>query len=882
VLATFLLVESTWLVVAFVATAAAATYARLAHRAPRGTTAAGSELRGGEERMLSTNGSGAPETRWGALWIVLVVGLAALGLGAMLVVAKTPVAHALLLAFSAAAALMLSVESYRGRWMKLGLGRAVFCTLARVAACLVILLMIGRPRWDWVIVEWEKPLLTVLLDQTKSMSIRDGESPEAPSRAALVNQAIANSRTWIDRLNALYEVRVFGVGQGGELLDDWRVLPRAPVSAIATALRQAGQSRSAHGEPPVAVLLISDGAENVVNPRVVREVATELAAQRTAMLAAGAGPAAELAPAVILDPLIVPGRIGSRDRVRVPVTAQVTGCGGRTVHVALLWGNEQAAERQVRIEQAAQRIGTEFEIRPPSVGLHRLTARVTLPPDLGGESFETSIIVDVRDDRIRVLMLEGQPRNELAFAKRAVGGDPRFEVTQRLLLGETTPQGTAAPPAPPRWADFDVVVLGDVPAKQLGFDALADLADAVRQRGVGLLMAGGRDFYHEGYYSRSELQDVSPVGFKLSRPADDYRPRFQPTELGRRHPILLGVGEGAVAVGGEHQASEIWDRLPPLGGAARFGAPKPLAAILATDSSGRPLLAALDVGRGRSVAAGWDSTWPWALSSEEGLAAHGKLWRQMVAWLANRRPLAWVVTDRSSYVRAALAGEQQRIQIRAGLSGVEMPSEGVRRAEFKASLELRFVRGDADTQFGSQGEQPTSAAASQPTVAPPQGVWAIPLERRGGEWQAELPQDLQTQAWLTSGTYELVFVVEQMTAGDSSATPLPAEIGDGERLILTARTGFTVSATDLELLEPTANLALMREAAARTESVGGAYYPIDQLPDAVRRLADDDRRRRIERPAAYDLIRQQPWLLLALATSALVLEWLVRKRGGMA
>lgn len=881
-LATFVLAEPAWVAVAFAALVAVATYLRLARRAWPGPAAAEAGPAPGEAGPSSSVESVSAQRPLGRRWVLLAVGVAALLVAALLVVAKTPAAHALLLVLGVAAAFVLSVESYRRRRTRLSFESAAFCVLARVLAWLLALLMIGQPRWDWVVVEWEEPLLAVLLDQSRSMSITDRESPEEQSRAESVNQAITDARPSIDRLDDLYEVQRFGLGEECKVLEGWRVVPQAPVSAIAAALRQVGQRRSVHGEPPIAVLLISDGAENAVNPQVVREVAEELAAQRTAMLAVGVGPAGVLTPAVVLDPLVVPGRIASRDRVRVPVTAHVTGCAGRAVRVSVLWGDQVVEERRVRIERAAQPTATEFELQPPGVGLHRLTARVTLPTVLGGGSFGTSVVVDVGDDRIRVLMLEGQPRNELTFAARAVGADARFELTQRRLLGAAGELETGAPATELRWSDYDVVILGNVPKKRLDFDTLADLADAVRERGVGLLMVGGRAFYHEGYYSRSDLQDVSPVGFKLGRPADDYRPRFRPTESGRRHPVLLGVDEPAAPGVPTAQPSEFWDGLPALSGAARFGKPKPLAAVLAADESGRPLLAALDVGRGRTIAAGWDSTWPWALSSAEGLAAHGRFWRQMVAWLANRRPVAWVVTDRSSYVQAALTGGQQKLRIRAGLSGVETPSESGRPAEFKASLRLRLVRADNADQPTVQEEAPTVTAAGPPTTTPAGSDWTIPLRRRGNEWRAELPEDLRTQAWLTSGEYELLFVVEQTVADESSTPAAPDQPGDGKPLALTARTGFTVTAVDLELLEPTANLGLLREAAARTESVGGGYYSVDELSEAVRRLAEDDRRRRIERPAAYDLVGQQRWSILLLVTAALVLEWVVRKRGGLA
>ena len=103
-----------------------------------------------------------------------------------------------------------------------------------------------------------------------------------------------------------------------------------------------------------------------------------------------------------------------------------------------------------------------------------------------------------------------------------------------------------------------------------------------------------------------------------------------------------------------------------------------------------------------------------------------------------------------------------------------------------------------------------------------------------------------------------------------------------EPTAFTARTGFSVTAIDLELTEPTANLALLRESADRTAALGGAYFSIEQLPDVIRQLAESDRRRRSEHHAAYELVKEEPWLLLILITMTLGLEWIVRKRGGLA
>jgi len=216
--------------------------------------------------------------------------------------------------------------------------------------------------------------------------------------------------------------------------------------------------------------------------------------------------------------------------------------------------------------------------------------------------------------------------------------------------------------------------------------------------------------------------------------------------------------------------------------------------------------------------------------------------------------VAWVITGRTSYLRAALAEQRQQVEIQAGVSGLEAWADRVGHAEFDATLQLRRV---------------WPAAVSQPPAPPPQ-PWSIPLTWDGVQWRAALPRDLPARDWLADGRYELVFTV-------TAARP-----GTDRPLTLSARTGFEVSSVDPELVEPSANLLLLEQAAARTAAVGGAYFPLEQLPDALKRLTAKDRRRRIEHPATYELTERQPWLLLALAVGALALEWSLRKPAGLA
>lgn len=781
-----------------------------------------------------------------------------------LALAQTAAAHALLLALALAVLLGLTLASYRTSAAALGRRRAMVCVAARGLAGAALLCIVARPAWIAVHAEWEKPLLAVLADASRSMSIVD--DPRAEQRATRMErlrQALDQDPDLLDRLEVLYEVRPFAFSGRARPAATWTPEPDESPSALAVAVRAAGQMRSAQGEPPVGILLLSDGGENTAGADVVTQAAEELARQQTALLAVGVGPEGEGAPGVEMEPLVVPARVGSRALLHATLAARVRGCAASWIEASMAWDGQAAESRRVRIDEDRVALREEFELLPPGPGVHRLTAQIALPAALGGARLERSAMVEVRDERVRVLMLEHRPRSEAAFAARALQGDPRFEVVQRLLAGSERDPGPADP------GEFDVVVLGSVRREQL--DSLAaPLAEAVARHGVGLLLAGGQAVFNRGALTDSPLADVCPTLPRLAPPAADDKARFTPTEAGQQHPILRGVDgspvDGRSTAGAAAAASGpslIWSRLPELVGVARLGDAKPLAVVLAADERGRPLLAGQEFGRGRSLAAAWEDTWPWALRSDEGGELHRRLWRQMAAWLANRRPTAWVVTEQPSYPRAALAAGQQTVWIRAGVASAE--ALAARAAGGERRPRLRMGRLAASATAPVLEGQPTSAAASV-------GEWDIPLRRSGEQWVAALPEGLSAADWLRAGEYELHFEAEPAD---------PQRASEGVSSALTARTQFRILDVDVEMQEPTANLDLLRRAADRTSSVGGAYYPLERLAEVLQRLAATDRRRYVERQVRFRPSEQAPWLVLLLAVGGLAIEWAVRRRGGL-
>jgi hypothetical protein len=797
-------------------------------------------------------------SRLAAIPYGLLAGLGVAALCGWLAHIETAAGQALLAGGAGLAALFAAVESYRRpapgaggtRWLPAGL---------RALAWFAVLMLAGRPAWLWTVAEWRKPRIAVVLDDSRSMAIvdesaatghaaaassapttRPGTAVPPPasrpaggrSRSDLANAAFERARGAIDRVERLYDLRIRGLEPlpGEQAAGRWSITPARPTTPLAAAIEQSAGVDEASAGRPLAVLVVSDGAENAADEAAMRLAAAKLAQRGVALWGVGVGPAESERRQVQLRPLNLPASVGIHDRLSVQVSARVRGYDGAAARVELFFAGQPPDTRRVAIDGESAAVTRTFEISPPAPGVQRVTARLIVADPRGGETtYETHGLVEVTRGRTRVLLLEGAPRTETAFITRALVGDDRFELTRLFFPRE--PGGLESQPSVPAetWASYDIVIFGSVPRWRLTTRSLEALRAAVQNEGLGLLLAGGSELFNDGRYAGSPLEELSPAAFGSAVAVGGRRPQFLPTAAGLKHPALQ-LTEDPVA------DMRIWQSLPPLGGAAQLGRLAPLAAPLADDGSGGPLLVAHESGGGRVAAGAWESTWPWALASDEGHALHRRFWRQMAAWLANRRPSAWVIADRVTYSLDSLASGREQVEIRAGVTGQEDAAAG-----------------NATTRPARRA--PGTRPAAVLTLHGPAGQETpVRISSRQGEWTARArPAE--------PGTYELHF-----------STTLP----DGRSL--EARAQFDVAAIDLELQPPTADLPLLRDAAEQTETAGGRFVRIERFTELLEDLARQDRRTRVERHLRIDAVERYRWGWLALIVGALGLEWAIRKR----
>lgn len=194
--------------------------------------------------------------------------------------------------------------------------------------------------------------------------------------------------------------------------------------------------------------------------------------------------------AAALAPRIVAIRAPSRVRVGERATMELDVVGpGDALHVDVRAADAPIAGVDVALDAEA---GTAtFAWEPRDAGFVELVARCD------GHELRTTIAVD---DPLRVLYV----------GERVVGAQ---ESLGRLLgRGFALEAGPASDAAPtPDLERYDLVVLDDVPASSLSPQRQSELATAVFERGLGLVVCGGESSFGPGGYRDSALDALLPV-----------------------------------------------------------------------------------------------------------------------------------------------------------------------------------------------------------------------------------------------------------------------------------------------------------------------------------------------------------------------------------
>ncbi|MCX5684804.1 MAG: hypothetical protein NT049_14110, partial [Planctomycetota bacterium] len=326
------------------------------------------------------------------------------------------------------------------------------------------------------------------------------------------------------------------------------------------------------------ILLLTDGRHNAAKP--VDPLVKRLGANQVPVSSIVFGSDRPPLDAGILS-VEAPESLATHDSMLLKAHLKLDGLAGRDVKVSLIDGDKTVDSKTERVAGDSARSTVELGDEPTTPGLHHSRVEVQ---KFEGEVLATNnqypITVNVSDERIKLLIIDGRPRWEFRYLKNLFAGRDRTVRLQYVLLEPDRIEGV--PPAPKveasvsrpvddveanlppkdeaEWMKFDVIILGDIAPKYLGPEQQRILQKFVADRGGALIVVSG-PFYMPHAYGGTPLAEVLPVVFKK----DD-----KPIMVGPEKNFRIALtAEGRDSVIMRQQATAeasqaIWDAVPDI------------------------------------------------------------------------------------------------------------------------------------------------------------------------------------------------------------------------------------------------------------------------------------------------------------------------------
>ncbi|MEZ6127182.1 MAG: hypothetical protein R3C59_00705 [Planctomycetaceae bacterium] len=520
-------------------------------------------------------------------------------------------------------------------WRRSGFSRSMgLLELFRLGLIILVLVTLNQPELTQEIKPKERPTLVILHDASDSMQTRDVVSDDGDAKLATTRQAAV--------ANAIRPELWEPVAKNMEVIFE----PFSSTLTNAARGTDLNHALSYVAESHVnlrGIVLLSDGDWNT--GKAPGNVATELRMKRIPVFAVGTGSEQRL-PDVELVSSDAPTFGVTGKTLRIPFRIVSWLPGDRSVTVTLEGTRGETIEKTVRVPGMGQ-VQDTIDWRPTKTGEYDL--RLQIPVDASEtivDNNELQIPITIRNEALKVLVVESYPRWEYRYLRNALERDPGVEVHCLLYHPDTKDVGGGRGyleefPSEQQLFDYDVVFLGDVgvEAGQLNLENCSHIRQLVRSHAGGLVFLPGFRG-KQATMLTTELEELYPVipdagsprGIGSPRPA-----RFALTEAGRRSLLTRLEPD-------DNTNENVWNSLPGFQWYAATSRAKIGTEILAIHSNestkfGRvPLIATRTSGTGKVLFMGTDGAWRWRKGVED--LYHYRFWGQVVRWMAYQRNMS--------------------------------------------------------------------------------------------------------------------------------------------------------------------------------------------------------------------------------------------------
>ncbi len=595
----------------------------------------------------------------------------------------------------------------------------------RIGVLIVLVFVLGAPYLHYDETVDHKPVVALIVDESASMALpagpfdaaqttplikiaglanAKGETPgESPSAGDAALRKQLNAMTRRELLAAVlravrpsllapfqekFDLRIYGVARKvrpiavdnawkesePELLSD----AEANDTALGQAIRQAVDD--ALGRKIAGLVMFTDG-QSTAGPdplSVVRGLLEVSAEKSPAPIFAVPVGSDQPPPDVAVVDILGPTQVAKDDTIALVVTLASHGFNGRTAHVELRDGDGPPLQTLDVLLTGARRQQVQLSYHAKQAGTHllRVTARPLVEETVSSNNSAT-LSVRVGRDQSRLLYLEGIPRWDFRFLDHALRRDKGLATTfvmESQLLADgvspgNLPKAAGLPSDAAKWAEYHMVMLGDISPALLPIEQQRLLVQAVEEEGLGLIIQCGSQHMPWDYLD-APLAQLFPLKYDRPHPCasaaglltpvgGDQAPAFAPfrmavTSSGAMNPAFALYGNAS-------KDRQAWSQMPEFFWAAVGSQVKPGATRLADielpgGNEKRPVVAEQMVGAGRVLIVGCDETFRWRRNVGDQLFY--RFWGQALRmWRAGKFPMATKAGWKPSRTRLSRAPE---------------------------------------------------------------------------------------------------------------------------------------------------------------------------------------------------------------------------------
>ena len=296
--------------------------------------------------------------------------------------------------------------------------KKILLILLRTFAFSLLLLLIFEPLLTLIKNNKEEPILAVLIDNSKSMSIDEKSYNRSEELKNIINSNIFSEVNQIgkteyflfaDKLKHINNFTSDSIDFSGNSTD------------ISTGIKEI--KKLLNEKNIQSLLIISDGEYNIGQNPIYQ---AELFGKQINTI--GIGDSSEQKD-ISITKILTNNIVYKDSKVPVNVVLRSSGYKNETVTLSLQYEGNTIETKEVRLKNGSVEYNVDFTFEPKEDGIKKYTASVTsLADEITDQNNRKSFFVKVLPNKIKVTIIAGSPSHDVSFIQNALLADENISV----------------------------------------------------------------------------------------------------------------------------------------------------------------------------------------------------------------------------------------------------------------------------------------------------------------------------------------------------------------------------------------------------------------------------------------------------------------------